>query len=268
MRYIIPLLLFILTSLTILAQTPTKKGQFYVYWGWNRGAYTPSDIHFKGDAYDFTLKSVIAKDRQSAFTFNKYFGLTKFTTPQYNVRIGYFLNDTYNISFGIDHMKYVVTTNQVTKISGSINATETIYDGFYNNNNIQLAEDFLTLEYTDGLNYQNIELRRLDNFINFDKLKISVVEGIGIGTLIPKSNVRLFTNERYDHFHLSGYGVNGVLGLNIEFFKYFFIQSEIKGGFMHMVRVRTTISKSDTAHQHFFFTQANVVFGGIFKIGK
>ena len=32
---------------------PNKKGSFYVYWGWNRGAYTKSDIAFSGQSYRF-----------------------------------------------------------------------------------------------------------------------------------------------------------------------------------------------------------------------
>ena len=34
----------------------SNKGKIFVYWGWNQSAYTQSDIHFKGDEYNFTLK--------------------------------------------------------------------------------------------------------------------------------------------------------------------------------------------------------------------
>ena len=52
-------------------QQPTtsvsRKGSFYFYWGWNRDAYTKSDISFSGNDYNFTLDNVVAKDRQSPF---------------------------------------------------------------------------------------------------------------------------------------------------------------------------------------------------------
>jgi hypothetical protein len=75
-------------------------------------------------------------------------------------------------------------------------------------------------------------------------------------------------NARYDEFHLAGYGIGAVLSLNMTFFKYFFIQSEWKGGFIHMPDIRTTMHKEDRASQHFFFSQYNMVFGANFRIGS
>ena len=37
----------------------TNKGKIFVYWGWNRGYYSNSDIHFTGDGYDFILEDVV-----------------------------------------------------------------------------------------------------------------------------------------------------------------------------------------------------------------
>jgi len=37
--------------------------------------------------------------------------------------------------------------------------------------------------------------------------------------------------------------------------------SELKGGFIHMPDIRTTLIPIDKASQHFFFSQANIVFG-------
>lgn len=43
--------------------TSTKKGKFFISWGGNRESYTKSDIHFKGDDYDFTIHDATAKDK-------------------------------------------------------------------------------------------------------------------------------------------------------------------------------------------------------------
>lgn len=83
-----------------------QKGKLYAYWGWNRGWYTNSDISFKGNDYDFNLNKVVAKDRQTPFSLNSYLNPTLITIPQYNFRIGYFISENYDISFGADHMKY------------------------------------------------------------------------------------------------------------------------------------------------------------------
>lgn len=245
-----------------------RAGSFYVYWGWNIGWYSNSDIHFTGSNYDFTLSNVYATDRQSKFNVNTYFNPTTVTIPQYNFRIGYFINDHYNISFGVDHMKYVVQDYQIVKISGRINDTGTSYDGTYNNDDIAIVTNFLKFEHTDGLNYPNIEFRRFDEIINLNKVRIGLTEGIGVGILYPKTNTTLLNKDRYDEFHLAGYGLSAVLGLNVTFYKYFFVQTEFKGGFINMPDIRTTISKSDKASQNFFFTQLNIVFGATLNFKK
>ena len=77
----------------------TNKGKIFVYWGWNRGYYSNSDIHFTGDNYDFILKDVVAKDRQTKFNVDPYFNPSRITIPQTNFKAGYFISEKYNITF-------------------------------------------------------------------------------------------------------------------------------------------------------------------------
>ena len=249
-------------------QAKSRKGEFYTYWGWNRGAYTHSDIRFTGDNYNFLLKDVIAKDRQSPFEGKLYLNPGSATIPQYNFRLGYFINDHYNISFGIDHMKYVVQSNQIVKISGYIDSTGTKYDGTYSDDNIRIAEDFLKFEHTDGLNYINLAIRRFDALFVWKHFNINLTEGVAAGMLFPRTNTTLLGGARYDEFHVSGYGFSGMVGLNFEFYNHFFIQSELKGGYINMPNIRTTMDPADGAEQNFFFGQMNIVFGANFRFGK
>ncbi len=248
-----------------------KKGNFFTYWGWNRASYTNSDIRFHGRSYDFTLQNVVAKDRQSPFNFRTYFSPTKLTIPQYNFRLGHFFTDHYSISFGADHMKYVMQNYlnenvQKVEISGNIQNTGTAYDKTYNQDSISLYPDFLMFEHTDGLNYENIECRRHDILFSRKNIAFSVSEGIGVGVLVPRTNTTLMNNKRYDAFHLAGYGTGMVFAFNMTYFKHLFIQSEWKGGFIHMPDIRTTMNKDDRASQHFWFSQYNIVFGANFRI--
>lgn len=263
------LLLTLLISLPLFSQEEThRKGEIFIYWGWNRSIYTNSDIHFKGNSYDFTLYDVAAKDKQNPFSFKKYFGITSITIPQYNFRLGVYLNSKYSISLGVDHMKYVMKNYQNVLISGSIKESGTDYDGSYREDTINLSPDFLLFEHTDGLNYENIEIRRSDNLFVRDKFRIESVLGAGVGIMLPRTNATLMNNERYDEFHLAGYGLGLTTGLQFVFFRHFFIQFEGKGGFIHMPDIRTTKLKSDKASQHFFFGQVNGVFGANFHFKK
>lgn len=269
--YILRFVLFItvIPVLNLEAQTPKhKKGEMYAYWGWNRGYFTKSDIRFHGNDYDFTLSDVVAKDRQSPFNFKTYFGLSSFTIPQYNFRYGIYINEKYDLSFGADHMKYVLQNYQNAVINGTIKNSGTVYDGNYQNKEINLDPSFLKFEHTDGLNYENIELRRSDVLVSRSKFRIESRMGAGIGFLLPRTNTTLLNNQRYDEFHLAGYGLGAVIGLNFFFFNRFFIQFENKNGFINMPDIRTTMNKSDRASQSFFFSQFNMVFGVSFNTKK
>jgi hypothetical protein len=158
-------------------------------------------------------------------------------------------------------MKYVMQQNQLVRIRGFIGEAYGEFSGRYNGETIDLSEDFLQFEHTDGLNYLNLELRRNDELINYKRFQLNVLEGVGLGALVPKTNTVLLGKERYDEFHTSGFGLSGVLALNFSFYRYFFIQSEFKGGYINMPSIRTTANDMDSAEQSFFFAQINAVIG-------
>ncbi len=263
------LLAFLCTFSSYAQENNFKKNSsnFYMYWGWNRGWFTDSDINFKGDNYDITLNDIKAKDRQSEFGIDPYFNPVKFTIPQYNFRVGYHIKKNVDLSIGIDHMKYVLEQDQQSLINGSI-AINSNYDGQYSNDTISISEDFLKFEHTDGLNYVNLEARNSGIIFEFKNWSIKHLEGIGLGLMIPKTNTTLMGMNRHDDFHFSGYGLSGLIGLKFLFKEKYFIQLESKSGFIHMPNIRTTNSKTDRASQHFFFIQQNIVFGGFFSLNK
>jgi len=279
-KYIFVLVVLFFSTTSFVGQENTvftkknkvvNKGKFFVYWGWNWASYTDSDIRFKGNNYDFTLRNVKSHDTPSEFSFKKYFGITNITKPQTNARIGYFFKENYTISIGLDHMKYVVNNDQFVNIDGNINIGNSKYDGTYNAQQIQLTEDFLRLEHTDGLNYINVQLYRFDDIsswfgLSSDNLQINLTEGIGIGVLYPKTDTTLLGNERHDDFHLSGYGVSAGFGLNVTFLKHFFIQADVKAGYINMSDIKTSLNPLDSASQSFLFLQNNILIGGRFRL--
>lgn len=274
MRLLFVGIIVLFQSSFCFSQTKTSvrkgnRGRIYIYWGWNRGWFTNSDIRFKGKNYDFTLKNVEAKDRQTPFDANLYLNPGNMSIPQTDFRLGYYFNDHWNISFGIDHMKYVMQQDQEVAISGYIEKTETKYDHIYNNNDkIVLTTDFLMFEHTNGLNYVNIETRRSDHLLTFNKIDVNALAGVGAGILYPRTNTKLINYERYDEFHVAGYGLGAVTGINFIFWNIFFLQTELKGGFIDMPDIRTTNIASEKVSQHFFFLQHNYELGLSIKLSK
>lgn len=278
-NFILTALIFSIFSSVVSAQnglenpekyTAHNKGKFFVSWGGNRESYSKSDIHFKGNDYDFTLYDVNAGDKPKGWHID-YVNPARMTIPQTNFRLGYFITDHYNITLGVDHMKYVMNQNQAVNYSGNYPNAGT-YGESLTNGQVLLTEEFLTYEHTDGLNYVHTEVSRFDDISklfhlnNTDKVQVNITEGLGVGILYPKTNTQLLGRERHDDFHVSGYGLSAKAGINVTFFKHFYIQGELKGGYIDMQDIRTTKSSSDTASQHFLFFQRIIAVGGIFRI--
>ena len=279
-------------EIAVQRYTAHNKGKFFVSWGGNRESYSKSDVNFKGKDYNFTVNDMKAHDKPKGWHVD-YVNPANMTIPQTNLRLGYFFSDHYSVTIGVDHMKYVMTQNQTANVTGNINLPEdqagSFYNGNYNNIPVNMSlygaqeggiaggtqgnpPAFLMYEHTDGLNYVNTEVSRHDDvseyfgITNTDKVQINLTEGLGAGLLYPKTNTTLLGKERHDDFHVSGYGLSAKAGINFTFFKYFYLQGELKGGYINMQDIKTTISNEDKASQEFFFFQRIIAVGGIFRI--
>lgn len=249
------------TSQDIILESKSKKGDFYIDYGWNVSAYTGSDIHFKGADYDFILKDVSATDRPSKYRANLYFNPKTFSVPQYNFRIGYFISDHLSISLGVDHMKYVVTNGQSVQITGSTHFLNSPSINQYDNEPITLSEDFIQFEHTDGLNYISSDVRYSQELLEWKFISLHGAFGLGTGFLLPKTNAKILGRARHDDFNVAGYGLNSLLAFDIRFFQMIYLKTEIKGGFIHMPNIRTTSESIDQADQAFGFAEWTFMFG-------
>lgn len=279
-------------EITVQRYTAHNKGKFFISWGGNRDSYTKSDVNFRGKDYNFTVSNMKAHDKPKGYHID-YVNPANMTIPQTNFRMGYFFSDHYSVAIGWDHMKYVMTQNQIANVTGNINLSAdqagSYYNGDYNNTPVDMSQHgaqeggiaggtqgnppaFLMYEHTDGLNYINTEVSRHDDISkwfginNTDKVQINLTEGLGAGLLYPKTNTTLLGKERHDDFHVSGYGLSAKAGINFTFFKYFYLQGELKGGYINMQDIKTTRSNDDSASQDFFFFQRIIAVGGIFRI--
>lgn len=252
-----------------------NKGKFFISWGGNREDYSKSDVRFWGNGYDFTVENMVSHDKGKGYNID-YVNPGRMTIPQTNLRVGYFVTDHYSVSVGLDHMKYVMTNDQLANVNGYINLPSSEagsqFNGVYSHTPTEMSADFLRYEHTDGLNYINAEVARFDDISflfklpNIDKFQINLTEGLGGGILYPKTNTTLLGKDRHDDFHVSGYGISAKGALNLTFFKHFYIQGEIKGGFIDMQDIKTTKSNSDHASQHFFFLERIVSAGAVFRV--
>ena len=226
----------------------SRKGDFYFHWGYNHSWYGKSDIKFTGPGYDFTLKDVVAHDRQSPLKWN-YLNPSLISVPQYNIRFGYFFADNYSVSVAWDHMKYVMDVPQSVAITGTIGNTISepgvptgAYAGTYNGEMINVTPEMLTFEHTDGFNYANIEIERYDDIwvAPSRETSLTLETGVGVGMMVPRSDVRLFTQGRNNHWNVSGYGFSVKAGLKFYITKMLYLQNTTKLGATNLKNIHTT----------------------------
>jgi hypothetical protein len=244
----------------------TEKGRFFISWGWNRAAYTKSNISFKGADYDFELRKVVAHDKPSKVSFRNYLQLDRMTIPQTNFRIGYFVRKNLAVSVGFDHMKYVMDNNQTVFMKGVI-TQHGQFEGIYNGEK-QITESFLTYEHTDGLNYINAEVEKYVNLYHSpnNKYFVDVLLGAGAGVLMPRTDITLMNYARSDEFHVSGFGLSVKAGIQVTLFKHLLIKFENKNGYINMSDIN--LHKKGIpglGKQAFFFTALDGMIGYSFS---
>src|SRR6186713_2451522 len=133
-------------------QTKKASGrQYFFSWGYNGDNYTKSDMQFSQPSLgnDFTLHGVQARDSK-AWTELFQHGLF---VPQYNMRLGVFLNEKWGVELALDHIKWIVKDGQAVRMTGTRNGASVDAD-------ITLTPDVLEYQLNNGANPIFINLVR------------------------------------------------------------------------------------------------------------
>lgn len=263
-RTMLPFALILFSTIASAQTVPHLKHRVFAYWGYNRAQFTTSSIHFTGNDYDFILHDVVAKDKPEGFTLNNYFNPKNIWIPQYNYRVGWFLNDRWSFSLGLDHMKYVMVHDQTVQLTGTISRERSsMYATTGETGEVRLTPDFLTYEHTDGLNLLGVDADHYDRLWSSKngKQAVYLTEGLFAGPVIPRTDVRLFGEGINNNFHLAGYGAGAQVGLFALLLDRVFLRANVRAGYIELPSVLTTGKAEDRASQHFWFVQENVVLG-------
>lgn len=233
----------------------SDKGGFYIYWGYNRSAYTKSDLNLRGRGYDFTMKNLMASDNPEKLSMT-YLNIEKITIPQFNVRLGYFFKDKWALTVGYDHMKYVMNHPQDVIIDGYVTpGLSDLWSGQYDNQLSPTNYDDIHYENSDGLNYIRFELARYFDLLKLGKndwFRVRAQAAVSTGIILSFNDLNFANQFDRKTISVSGYGASLHPGLRLEFFNHIFLQTNLSAGFMHQVRVRNRPDdKSAIAKQRF-----------------
>ena len=167
------------------------QNNWYFSWGYNKDYWSKSDIHVNqpGLNNNFTVHNVAASDDPA---WNSNLLNKDLMVPQYNIRIGYFLNHTHTwaIELSFDHTKYNSNVNQIARITGVIAGSTVDEDK-------ALTEDYFRYIMHNGANHLMLNfVRRAPLFtIPGTSIKIVGVGRFGAGILIPHPINTIFGNK-------------------------------------------------------------------------
>lgn len=251
-------------------ESANHRGDFFFYWGYNRTSFGPSDLHFSGPEYNFTVHRASAHDRPSEPGLI-YIDPARFSIPQYNYRLGYFIGKNFSISGGLDHIKYVMDQNQTARVSGYISAAASEkYQGVYKNKEMNISRDFLRFEHTNGFNLATMEAEYLWPVAKIKNwLRFSFNSGVGGFLIVTKTDVALFGQGLDNDFHLAGYAMTAKGGPRLEFWHSLFLAYEWKWGYATLPDVILKNAASpDRGHHNVQFLEKYVVVGKYFHLLK
>ena len=255
------ILSFHLPVFSLKDSTRIKK-TFYGLWGYNREAYTTSTLHFvnkTGTAdygpYDFKVHDVKAKDRPD---FDQLYDVVNITIPQFNFRIGMWLNNNNDEGFELsyDHTKYVVTNYQTARFTGMINGQAVDKDSI-------LDPNFFHFEHTDGANFWMINYMRRNKIYHSKnkKLKVGYIFKPGLGVVIPRTDVVLFGQRLNNKFKVAGVCAAIETSLRVELYKHFILDFAVKGGWANYMNAFALGKGNGKVSHQFGFVEGILTFG-------
>jgi len=233
----------------------------YLQWGYNVECYSRSNIRFRmGNGDDFSLRKAKAHNNPGFQTIiDKPW---KISLPQYNYRLGFYLNKSHTKAFEInfDHIKYIVTDGQTVRVKGKIDGVAVDGDSVLN------PSTFLHFEHTDGGNLLHFNYVRQQVLLKKKKKNntlLSYVWKAGAGFNIPRSDFTWRGNRLNNKFHISGYNISGEAGLRLYPGRCFFIELAGKSGYVRYMDAlaETGKSKGNKATHGFVYAEMTGTIG-------
>jgi len=253
-------------------ELPKQPRKFYYYWGYNRGVYGRSTIHYHGPGYDFTVYDVVAKDMPEPVS-EVYIDPKKITIPQFNFRLGYHWKNNIYFSAGWDHMKYQSVDDQVVVMDGYVDKSASEkFAGVYDHEDVIMDhQTFLRMEHSDGFNLVKINVEKhFDVFSKArDRIKMTAMTGTGPIFPLTWTNAILFGKRNDDRPHFSGLGISVFGGARLTFWNRVFFQYNLDVGYVNAWDITTRPKgQPDRASQKIKYFQKMGVVGFTFNLKR
>ena len=209
---------------------------------------------------DFTIHKATAHDKGD---FDAIYKKPKeISIPQYNYRIGFYLNrkHTKSIELNFDHTKYVVTDRQNVRVTGTIDGQYVDADSVLN------PITFLHFEHTDGANWLHLNYVSQHTLLKTSSLSrplITAVWKLGAGINIPRTDFTWRGDRLNNHFHIAGYNISAEAGIRLYALPRIFFELTGKTGFVKYVNAlaNTNENKGNRVTHSFGYLESIVTLG-------
>ena len=178
-----------------------RKKEFYFSWGYNAEWYTRSTIKVSQPALGskYKLNDIQGHDLPG---WNSNLTKKPLTIPQYNYRIGLFINRKKGIAVEInfDHTKFIFA-EQAAHITGTINNRQV--DTAVNFNAVTQSYYYLN----NGANFLLFNIVKRWHWFHTKKIKLDLLGKAGIGPVIPHVQNAFFGQPNDKGFQFGGWNI-------------------------------------------------------------
>lgn len=200
-----------------------KKGEWYFSWGYNKEWYTSSNIHIKQPSRnnDYTFVEVRAHDHPG---WDEQLFKKAISIPQYNYRLGYYFKDNWALEINFDHTKYVVATDQLLHIKGTVDGQQV--DEFVSNRPDANGKRYLEYQLNNGANFLMANLVHRKHLTSFNKkwFDAALLLKGGVGVMIPHVDATINGLHNNPDFQFGGFGADAEAAVRATFFKYAYLE--------------------------------------------
>lgn len=237
------------------------KGTLFGYVGYNRSAYSASDVQFSSTNYDFTVGGMKFSDNKEEVAMGQYFNSS---TPQFNFHLGFFVANKWAITLGMDRLNYFSRANQTVTFDGTFSPdAHNDFSGSYQNEEVTLNRNQLNIQQIGGINYVRVGALRVDQLYKSRKAEFAInsIVGIGVGALFSGLDYTFDNYTIQNVTSLSGFGISGHLGLRFDFFQHVFLQTSLSGGLFNQGNILLTTDASSSASHKMGYISPEVSLG-------
>lgn len=211
-----------LTCFSVIAQNrkAERKKEFYFSWGYNKEWYTNSNIKINQPSLGNNYRFIGIKGHDHP-GWNEGLFSRALTIPQYNYRIGLFINKKKGLAVEInfDHTKFIFA-DQRARIKGTLNNKPV--DSLVNFSAANGDYYFLN----NGANFLLFNIVKRWHFVTNKKetIKVDLLGKAGVGPVIPHVENSFFGNKNKPGFQFGGWNIGAEAALRTTFFNYVFLE--------------------------------------------